>query len=168
MNATNLLLLAFDNALAHPWESFAGATMDLGAAEAAWQHPAYAHEPHDPGVGKPGTVLWFLHHLELCHRHYTAMLRQRRQETGVPATGAEPDTQPPGELPLSEILAALEAANAALRAEIGMLTADTLDRPFTPNKTTAEFVLGTIRHISWHSGQIATIRRLHGQAHPGS
>ncbi|MBK8206168.1 MAG: DinB family protein [Planctomycetes bacterium] len=160
MNATNLLLLAFDNALAHPWESFAGATNDLGAAEAAWQHPAYAQEPHDTGVGKPGTVLWFLNHLELCHRHYTAMLRQKRQGQ---ATGAEPDTQPPGELPLAEILAALEMANTALRAEIAMLTADTLDRPFTPNKTTAEFVLGTIRHISWHSGQIATIRRLFKQ-----
>ncbi|MCC7510481.1 MAG: DinB family protein [Planctomycetes bacterium] len=163
MNSTDVLLLAFDNALTHPWESFTGATEDLSAAETAWQPPAYAQEPHDPGVGKPGTVLWFLNHLELCHRHYTTMLQQRRQRPREQATGAAPETQPAGELPLPEILAALKAANAALRDEIALLKADDLDTPFTPNKTTAEFVLGTIRHISWHSGQIATIRRLYRQ-----
>lgn len=160
MNATNLLLLAFDNALSHPWESFAGATTQLKENEASWQHPAYAQEPHDPGVGKPGTVLWFLNHLELCHRHYTEVLRRRRQEQ---ATDKSPDTKPPGELPLAEILAALEAANAALRAEIAMLNAEDLDALCTPNVSTAEFVLGTIRHIGWHAGQIATIRRLFKQ-----
>lgn len=153
MNAVQLLCHSFDHALAHDWESLASVTMDLTAAEAAKQHPAYAREPHDTGIGAPGTVLWFLNHLLHCHRHYTAMLRARPVD-------AEPQTTPPGELPLSEVLPALEAANAELRAEFMKLRDADLDQPCSPRRSTAEFVLGIVRHIAWHGGQIATLRRM--------
>lgn len=153
MNAVQLLCLSFDHALAHDWEALQSVTKDLTDSEAAQQHPAYAHEPHDEGIGAPGTVLWFLNHLLHCHRHYIAILRARPVD-------AEPQTTPPGELPLSQVLPALEVANAALRAEFARLRDNDLDQPCSPRRSTAEFVLGIVRHIAWHGGQIATLRRM--------
>lgn len=158
MNSIAVLLLGFDHALSHDWESLAGTIANLTDAESGWQHPAYRAEPHDNGIGKPGTVLWFLNHLEHCHRHYTEVLRAahaRQQETGSAI-----NTRPPGELPLSQIIPALAAANAALRAEIEALPDTELQAHLPSGKTKADFVLAAIRHIAWHAGQIATIRRL--------
>jgi hypothetical protein len=154
MNGVHVLLQSFDHALSHRWESFDSATEGLTEEQSAWQHTAYSHEPHDQGVGRPGTVLWFLNHLILCHRYYSAILRNRPNEK-------EPESEPPGELSLNPALAALKKANADLRAEIARLGESDLEQLCTQNKTTAEFVHGVVRHIAWHSGQIATIRRLH-------
>lgn len=157
MRAADLLVMGFDHALKHNWESLDGVLVKLTKDEAALQHPAYAREPHDEGVGKPGTVLWFLNHLEHCHRHYTAVLQGRPNKQS-------PDTRPPGELGLPAVYEALEAANAGLRAELAKLKDADLDQPCTTdNKSVAEFVLGVIRHIAWHGGQIATLRRLHAK-----
>lgn len=169
MSTVATLLLAFDNALDHPWESLSGALGNVHAltdAEARWQHPAYAHEPHDKGVGRPGSVLWFLNHLEHCHRHYARVLaRTRKRKATKASTKAKPlHTKPPGELPLAKVLPALEKANAALRAELAALKAADLVREVQPGNPVAEFVVAAIRHIAWHSGQIATIRRMYGQA----
>jgi uncharacterized damage-inducible protein DinB len=154
MRGVDVMLAGFDHALKHSWESLHGALLDLTPEEAARRHPAWAHEPHDDGVGKPGTVLWFLNHLEHCHRHYTAVLRAR------PNTNS-PDTKPPGELDFAQVLSALQAANADLRAELAKLKDADLDQPCTTdNRSVAEFLLGVIRHIAWHGGQIATLRRL--------
>lgn len=154
MRAIELLLMSFDHALAHEWESLAGALQDMGADEAAWQAPAHAGLAHDEGVGKPGTVLWYLNHLEHCHRHYTAVLQ------GRPVTQS-PDTKPPGELALAAVIPALQRANTGLRAEIARLSDTDLDQPCTGKKSVAEFLLGVVRHISWHSGQMSTVRRLY-------
>lgn len=153
MKAISLLCQSFDDALTHDWESLASITQGLTDAEAARQHPAYANEPHDDGIGKPGTVLWFLNHLLHYHRHYTAILRARPVDT-------EPQTRPLGELPLAQVLPALKAANSELRAEFMKLSDADLDQPCSPRRSTAEFVLGIVRHIAWHGGQIATLRRL--------
>lgn len=153
MNAVQLLCQLFDDALTHDWESLASVTHGLTDAEAARRHPAYASEPHDDGIGKPGTVLWFLNHLLHYHRHYTAILRARPIDT-------EPQSTPPGELPLAQVLPALKTANAELRAEFMELRDADLDQPCSPRRSTAEFVLGIVRHIAWHGGQIATLRRL--------
>jgi len=148
------MLAGFDHALKHDWESLHGAIAGLGQDAAALQHPAYAELEHDAGVGKPGTVLWFLNHLEHCHRHYTAVLRGRPNKSS-------PETKPPGELDFARVLPALKAANADLRAEIAKLKDADLDQPCTTdNKPVAEFLLGVIRHIAWHGGQVATLRRL--------
>lgn len=148
------MLAGFDHALKHDWESLHDVLRGLTQAEAERQHQGWAAEPHDKGVGKPGTVLWFLNHLEHCHRHYTAVLRGRPNKSS-------PDTKPPGELDLARALPALQAANADLRAEIAKLNDADLDQPCTTdNKPVVEFLLGVVRHIAWHGGQIATLRRL--------
>ena len=153
MNAVSLLCQSFDDALAHEWESLRYAIDGLTEAEAARQHPAYANEPHDQGIGKPGPILCFLIPLLHYHRHYTAILRARPVST-------EPQTATLGELSLAKVLPALEAANAELRAEFMKLSDADLDQPCSPHRGTAEFVLGIVRHIAWHGGQIATLRRL--------
>lgn len=154
MNTTELLLKSFDSALTHEWESFDMALRGVNEEAAVWQHVAYSREPHDAGVGRPGSILWYLNHLEHCHRHYTAVLRARPIK-------ASPDTKPPGELSLKAILPALHKANADLRAEIAKLKDSDLDAPCTSTKNVCEFLLGVVRHISWHSGQIAVAKRLH-------
>lgn len=166
MNAVATLLLAFDHALNHQWESLTGALgnpLDLTDAEVRWRHPAYASEPHDTGIGKPGTVLWFLNHLEHCHRHYARVLARTRKRKGVKASARAKAlrTKPPGELPLAKILPALDRANAALSREIAALKVSDLKREVNPDHTVAAFIVAAIRHIAWHSGQIATIRRLY-------
>ncbi len=155
MNGVQVLLGAFDDALVHPFESFAGATKGITQAEAAWQHPAYSKEAHDEGFGKPGTVLWSINHLEYYHRFYAELLRNRPNEKPVAEISL------PGELGLKPALAALEKSNAGLRAEIAKLSGAELDQPCEHGKSVAEFLHGVVRHIVWHSGQIATIRRLH-------
>jgi hypothetical protein len=156
MNGIQVMLQAFDQALSHPFESFVGAVKNLSEEESVWQHPAYSREPHDEGIGRPGTVLWFLNHLEFCHRTYTAILKTRPVEKW-------PEVDLPGELALKPALAALTKANAGLRAEIANLTDADPASPCVPNNPTSEFLHGVIRHIVWHSGQIATIRRLHAR-----
>lgn len=152
MQITEALLAAFDDALTHHYESLAEATAKLAVLEAAWQPSAYSVEPHDPGIGRPGSVLWHLNHLLHCHRHYTAVLRER------PAM-EQPETPRPGELGLAEVLGALTAANAGLRAEIAKLTDGDYAMPCTRRSNVLQFVNAVVRHIAWHSGQIATTRR---------
>jgi hypothetical protein len=154
MNGIQVMLQAFDHALSHPFESFEDATKGLTEEQSVWQHPAYSREPHDEGIGRPGTVLWFFNHLEHCHRYYTAVIRNRPNET-------PPEVNLPGELALKPALAALTKANADLRAEIAGLTDTDLAQPCTGSRSVAEFLHAVVRHIAWHSGQIATIRRLH-------
>ncbi len=154
MSGIQTLLLSFDHALSHPFESLAEAIKGVTEEESVWQHPAYSREPHDEGFGRPGTILWFLNHLEYYHRYYTAVLRNRPNVKS-------PQVALPGELPLKQVLPALEDANAGLREAIATFSDDDLDRPCTQNQSTVEFVHSVVRHIAWHSGQIATIRRLY-------
>jgi hypothetical protein len=156
MNATEALLLVYDGALNDEWESLANAIKDLTEEESVWQPPAYKKEPHDQGVGRPGTILWHLNHLEMCHRHYIDVLT--RMDAGNP-----PKTEPPGELPLKTALPALKKANAGLRAVIASLKSDDLTRQARPNRNAASFIAMVVAHICWHAGQIKQTRRLHSK-----
>ena len=156
MDAIESLLQVYDCALSDEWESLASACRDLTEDEAAWQPPAYAAEPHDDGVGRPGTILWHLNHLELCHRHYTAKL-------GTPDPAFSPDTEPPGELPLERAEAALKAASVELRMAITNLSPKDLTRQVRPARTVASFIAMICCHITWHAGMIKQTRRLYRQ-----
>lgn len=156
MDAVESLLVVFDGALNDEWESLASALHDLTEQEAVWQHPAYAAEPHDEGVGVPGTILWHLNHLELCHRHYIATIRNMD-----PAKS--PDTKPPGELPLAQVLPALKQASAGLREAIASLKPEDLTRQVRPQRNAASFIAMIAAHICWHAGMIKQTRRLYAK-----
>lgn len=153
MNAVEALLVVFDGAWKDDFESLTDACTDLTEEESVWQPPAYKREPHDKGVGRPGTILWHLNHLEMCHRHYIATLKQMNPD-------AAPDTRAPGELPLKKALAALGDATQDLRSVIAELKSEDLTRQVRPNRTAANFIAMIARHISWHAGMIKQTRRL--------
>ena len=147
MNSVEALLVVFDGAWKDDYESLADACADLTEEEAAWQPPAYAHEPHDDD-GTPGTILWHLTHLEMCHRHYIDTLKN---------TGPSHDT---GELPLKQVLAKLGDTTQELRNVINQLMPEDLTRQVRPNRSTANFIAMIARHISWHAAMIKQTRRL--------
>ncbi len=156
MDAIETLLVVFDGALNDEWESLASALHDLAEQEAAWQHPAYAAEPHDEGVGVPGTILWHLNHLELCHRQYITTIQNMDP-------GKSADTKPPGELPLAQVLPALQKASAGLREAIASLKPEDLTRQPRPQRNAASFIAMIAAHICWHAGMIKQTRRLYAR-----
>lgn len=153
MTATEAMLVVFSGAWKDEWESLANAIKDLTEEESVWQPPAYKGEPHDPGVGRPGTILWHLNHLEMCHRHYIETLK--RFDPASP-----PETETPGELPLKKILPALEKATAELRQVIAGLSPEDLTRQARPKRNAANFIAMVAAHMCWHAGQIKQTRRL--------
>ena len=156
MNANDALLLSFDKALGDQWESLAQSMHDLDDDLLNWQHEAYADEPHDQGVGKPGTILWHLNHLELCHRHYLATIKAMDLDD-------PPETKPAGEMNFAEVKSALERVNAELRAAIKALAPEDLAKIIRPKRDIADFIAMFTRHIVWHAAQIAVIRRLYAK-----
>lgn len=156
MNGVEALLISFDGAWKDNWESLADACKDLTDNESSWQPPAYANEPHDDGVGRPGTILWHLNHLVHCHRHYLEVLR-------MPPSSPPPETRPPGELPLAAVLDALESATAELRNELAGMRPERLTAEARPNRNIASFAAMFTRHMSWHAAQIKVARRLHAR-----
>lgn len=153
MNAVEALLIAFDGAWKDDFESLSDACEGITEEESVWQPPAYLHEPHDKGVGRPGTILWQLNHLEMCHRHYIATFENMDPEIS-------PDTKAPGELPLKQALAALGAATQDLRNVIAKLKPEDLSRQVRPKRRAASFIAMIARHVSWHAGMIKQTRRL--------
>jgi len=153
MNSVEALLVVFDGAMNDEWESLSNACKDLTEEESVWQPPAYAREPHDQGVGRPGTILWHLNHLEMCHRHYIATLSNMNPDVS-------PDTKPPGELPLKQALSAVGAATKELRKVINQMMPDDLTRQVRPGRNAASFIAMISAHISWHAGMIKQTRRL--------
>ena len=153
MNAVEALLIAFDGAWKDDFESLGDACEGLTEEESVWQPPSYKREAHDKGVGGPGTILWHLNHLEMCHRHYIGILRAMDPE-------APPETNAPGELPLKKALAALGDATQDLRTVIAELKPEDLTRQVRPKRSAARFIAMIARHISWHAGMIKQTRRL--------
>ncbi|MCA8910315.1 MAG: DinB family protein [Planctomycetes bacterium] len=154
MDAVAALLQSFDDAWKDPFESLTDACVDLTEEESVWQPPAYKREPHDKGVGRPGSILWHLNHLEMCHRHYIATLKTRDPDNS-------PDTDPPGELALKPALKALGDATLELREVIAELKPEDLSVMVRPKMSIAGFVAMLTRHITWHAAQIKQTRRLH-------
>lgn len=160
MNPVEALLIAFDGAWKDDFESLRDACVDLTEEESTWQPPAYAAEPHDKGVGSPGAILWHLNHLEMCHRHYVSTLKRGLAPAARLTALQEPETRPPGELPLKQALAALTEATLELRDIIATLKEDDLTRQVRPKRNAAGFIAMIARHISWHAGMIKQTRRL--------
>ncbi|MCA8915312.1 MAG: DinB family protein [Planctomycetes bacterium] len=160
MDAVQALLLSFDDAWKDPYESLTDACRDLSEVEAVWQPPAYECEPNDEGVGRPGSILWHLNHLEFCHRHYIETLNARDPDNS-------PDTQLPGELPLKDALAALNDTTNKLRGVVADLAPDDLTQMVRPGHNTAQFIAMFTRHMTWHASQIKQTRRLHAHGPMG-
>lgn len=154
MDAVQALVLSFDDAWKDPYESLADACKDLSEEESVWQPPAYKRTPHDEGVGRPGSILWHLNHLEMCHRHYIATIRARDPENS-------PATKPPGELSLKLALKALGDATLVLRGVISELNPEELTVLVRPKRNIAQFIAMFTRHLTWHAAQIKQTRRLH-------
>jgi hypothetical protein len=154
MSGTAVLLRAFDDTWKHRAESIRAVLCGVTEEEASWQHHSYIHEVTVSGLPPPGTILWHLAHLEHCARHYAAVLGTRPLEE-------EPETPPPAEGLLRELLASLELARGQLRRQIESLTDRDLNQPCARGMDVCEFVRMVLRHEAWHAGQIAVVRRLY-------
>lgn len=155
MRATDLLLLTFDHAWAHRWESLAAALDGVHPEEAAWQAPIYGDAETEPFWPLPGSIHWHVAHAAHCKRHYADLLLQRER--------AEPPPEPAREQALGydEDLARLQQAHARQREAIAGLADADLDGRVGGRMGVAEFVAMTIRHDVWHASQIALARRLY-------
>lgn len=155
MRAADLLLLAFDHAWGHRWESLSEVLKGLTPEEAAWQAPAYAGAEHEAGWPRPGTIHWQVAHVAHCKRHYTEFLTQRDRSGRPPAPPRPPD------LDWAAERAGLEAAHAAQRIAIAGLSDADLGAQVGNAMSVAEFVAMCTRHDVWHAAQIAVARRLY-------
>lgn len=154
MSGHDQLLRMHDETWAHRDESVITALKDVTPAEAWWQHPAYGKEAQMPGMPAPGTICWQIAHLVHSARHYAEILQRR-------PVSEEPRTPPPSASTLSDLLASMQRAHAALRAEIAGLSERDLNQRCAREMNVEEFLRMVIRHDSWHAGQIVVIRRLY-------
>ncbi len=158
MNAIDLLLLQFDHAWSHAWESIQHALKGVTPAEASFQATCYAKEAKEADFPPPGTILWQLHHLHWCSQHYANVLRLRPQKEIA-------DPPKPPLMTLDQAVAALHESHGALRAEVARLQESDLQSPCnTRGERVAEFVSACLRHAVWHASQIALARRLYREA----
>ncbi len=147
MNVVDNILLHFDNAWDHEWESLMGTLSGVTEAEAQWQAPCYDNAPGADGAPAPGTIRWHVTHVANCKREYTSRLNGDQE-------ARSPDISPRLTKSLAEDLEELRSAHTEQRTAIAALSADEL----TP--TLADFLANIIRHDIWHGGQIALARRL--------
>ncbi len=161
MRALDVLLLAFDHAWEHKWESLQGALRGLGPEEAAWQAPAYAPAEREPGWPLPGSIAWQVAHVAHCKRHYTEMILERARP------GAPPALPRPSHQGFEEEVEGLRAAHAAQRAAIAALSDADLETHVDNGTSLAEFVTTCTRHDTWHAAQIAVARRLYRERNGG-
>lgn len=154
MTAVAAYLQQLDQAWSHKWESLRGVLDGVTEEEAAWQAPCYASEPPEEGWPLPGTIRWQVAHLAHCKRYYAACVRAR----GAPGRPPDPVRAPTASF--AEDLRALEAAHADQRAAIAECGDTDLDTKVNGAAPLSEFLASTIRHDTWHGGQIAVARRL--------
>lgn len=162
MRAVDVLLLAFDHASSHRWESLQEALKGVTPEEAAWQAPAYADAEHEAGWPRPGTIHWQVAHIAHCKRYYADVLTQRDRAGRPPAPPRPPD------LDWAAEQAELEAAHTAQRASIAALTDADLATRVGDAMSVAEFVAMCTRHDAWHASQIAVARRLYRTRRPSA
>lgn len=155
MRALDVLLLSFDHAWAHRWESLSTALDGVHPEEAVWQAPAYGDAEIEAGWPLPGSVHWHVAHVGHCKRHYADLLAQR-DRSGRPAQPARE-----GALTYDQDLALLRQAHARQRDGISALTDADLDLRLGNAMTVAEFLAMCVRHDAWHASQIAVARRLY-------
>ena len=156
MRVLDVLLMEYDHAWHHKWETMSDALADLADDEAEWQAPAYRDCTPEPGWPLPGTVRWQIAHIAHWTRYYTAMIGARGQTERPP----EPERNVPEGFSLADELAELQAAHTAHRAAIAALTDEDLPLTVPNGASLAEFIITTTRHDIWHAGQIVVARRL--------
>ncbi len=155
MHALDVLLLAFDHAWEHRWESLQSALKGVEAPEAQWQAPAYAEAEREEGWPLPGSIAWQVAHVAHCKRYYTEVILQRARP-GEPAMPPRPPHQG-----FEEEVAGLRAAHAAQRVAIAALSDADLEARVGSAMSLVEFVTMCTRHDVWHASQIAVARRLY-------
>lgn len=161
-DAVKWLLVAFDDAWAHDFESFSSATEGVSEMTWGWQSSAYRDAPAEDGAPPAGTIAWHVDHLTVCHREYATMLRRARDADDASTV---PPTPPPGSGTLVA-MARLDAATAALRAEIKALDDTQLDTACTSNLSVGAYIIMFTRHLTWHAAQIRLLRRLASADNP--
>ena len=155
MRAVDVLLLSFDHAWAHRWESFAAVLDGVHPDEAGWQAPAYGDAEVEARWPLPGSIHWQVAHTAHCKRHYAELLTQRDR------AGRPPEPVREQALTFDEDLALLRHVHARQREAIAALTDADLDGRVGNAMNVAEFIAMTIRHDVWHASQIAVARRLY-------
>lgn len=152
MRALDVYLQQFDHAWRHGWESLAPLLESVSEEEAVWQAAAYREITPDEGWPPPGSIHWHVAHLAHCKRDYTAEIR-----------GEEAAPRPPART-FAASVEQLKEAHAAQRDLLCSLTEEELGRPLANGMSLAEFLTSTIRHDTWHAGQVAGVRRLYAVA----
>ena len=155
MSELAAFLRQFDDATSHAFESFDDVLHGVTEDEAFFQHAAYAAEEREEGWPPPGSVAWQVAHVAHCKRYYTEILRRAGESDPPEVTPWTPVAT------FAELRSALASAHAAQRAAMEALGDDRLDVVAGNGMTFREFLSMTIRHDTWHAGQIAVARRLH-------
>ncbi len=152
MTRKDELLIAFDDAQTHAWESIEYAIKDLTDEEALYQHPAYGDVTPEGGHPPAGTALWHLVHLQNCYDYYNLGIRSRpNKPEEIGTTGAAT---------VAEAVAKLKWSRNELRRSVAALSEEQLDEALGSGRTVIELVRASIRHDAWHSGQVVMSRRL--------
>lgn len=147
------LLAAFDDVWSHRWESMGKLFDGISDEEANFQDESYVNAERYPEDPEPGTILWYVHHLAHCYRHYVDVvnLHPERPEN-PPAPAIEP---------IAALLEVMKRNRIALRDAIAAVPDEQLDEKVYNGDTVAAFVRMVTRHDAWHSGQVAVARRLY-------
>ena len=119
---------------------------------AVWQPPYYTDADRYPGDPEPGTINWYVAHLEHCLRHYAEILRTR--------TKTEAPPPPPANAGMAELTALLKKAHLNFRSLIAQLSEEDLSFEYRPGMRLDTFIRNATRHNAWHAGQIALARRM--------
>ena len=148
------LLIAFDETWKRKWESLEEILKNITEEEALWQHPAYAMEPLEEGHPPTGTILYLLTHLYDVYRYYILVVINRPNDVKNPPP-------PPRSHTVAEALGYIKKYRAELRDVLASLTDEQLEEQVSGDRTVAQLLRMFPRHDSWHTGQIAMLRRLY-------
>lgn len=155
MRALDALLLSFDHAWAHRWESLTAALDGVHPEEASWQSPAYRDAEPEAGWPLPGTLHWHVAHVGHCKLHYTDLVTQRDRPGRPPAPVRRAGNS------YDDDVALLRHAHARQREALASLGDGDLPGRVGNGMSVAELVVMAVRHDVWHAGQIALARRLY-------
>ena len=150
------LLLTMSHAWDHPWESLRGVLDGVTEEEAAFSAEAYRDLWSDDSVPRAGSIHAQVNHLTGCKLYYISVIPHVLGE----GTALREDDRVAPEPTFAAEFARLEEVRAREFDQLATLTEDDLDRTTPGGTSLLEFIAATIRHDSWHAGQIAVARRL--------